>query len=186
MNELTLDEIDSQWTEIESNAFKHFEEEGMEADNVEFHRFADMRYLGQEHTVKVPVANGMWTNEDKLKAIEDFHKLHEKNYTFKLEDADTEIVNIHVTAFGKVEKPVISKLERFGSLKEAKKEDRDVYYENEGWVSTTVYDRDQLPTNEVVYGPAIVEEKAAVTVIYNQQKLYLDDYGNIIIEKEDN
>lgn len=186
MNELTLDEIGRQWVEIENSAFKHFEEEGMEADNVEFHRFADMRYLGQEHTVKVPVANGEWTNEDKLKAIEDFHKLHEKNYTFKLEDAATEIVNIHVTAFGKVEKPVISKLERFGSLEEAKKEDRDVYYENEGWVSTPVYDRDLLPTNEVVKGPAIVEEKAAVTVIYKQQKLYLDDYGNIIIEKEDN
>lgn len=186
LNELTLDEIDHQWTVIEKNAFQHFEEEGMAADKVEFHRFADMRYVGQEHTVKVPVANGKWTEADKLKAIEDFHKLHEKNYTFKLEEAQTEIVNVHVTAFGKVEKPTISKLNRTGSLAEAKKEDRNVYYENDGWVSTPVYDRDKLPTNESLNGPVIVEEKAAVTVIYKQQKLYVDDYGNIIIEKEDN
>ncbi|RST56966.1 hydantoinase/oxoprolinase family protein [Siminovitchia terrae] len=186
MNDLPLEEIDCQWEEIERNALQHFSQEGMEEDKVEFHRFADMRYLGQEHTVKVPVANGKWTDEAKRQAIEDFHKLHEKNYTFKLEDAQTEIVNLHVTAFGKVEKPTISKLNRTSSLMEAKKEDRDVYYENKGWVTTPVYDRDKLPVNEVIAGPAIVEEKAAVTVIYEQQKLYLDDYGNIIIEKEEN
>ncbi len=186
MNDLSLEEIDSQWEEIERNALQHFSEEGMKEDKVEFHRFADMRYLGQEHTVKVPVTNGKWTDEAKRQAIEDFHKLHEKNYTFKLEDAQTEIVNLHVTAFGKVEKPTISKLNRTSSLTEAKKEDRDVYYENKGWVATPVYDRDKLPVNEVIAGPAIVEEKAAVTVIYEQQKLYLDDYGNIIIEKEEN
>ena len=95
-------------------------------------------------------------------------------------------MNLHVTAFGKVEKPTISKLNRTSSLTEAKKEDRDVYYENKCWVTTPVYDRDKLPVNEVIAGPAIVEEKAAVTVIYEQQKLYLDDYGNIIIEKEEN
>lgn len=186
MNELTMEEINQSWTDIENNAFRHFEEEGMAAENVEFHRFADMRYLGQEHTVKVPVSNGSWTEADKLKAIEVFHQLHEKNYTFKLEDAQTEIVNLHVTAFGKVEKPTISKQIKEGSITDALKEERPVYYENDGWVTTPVYDRDKLPTNKVLAGPAIVEEKAAVTVIYKQQKLYLDEYGNIIIEKEEN
>ncbi|MHC8515459.1 hydantoinase/oxoprolinase family protein [Sporosarcina sp. ITBMC105] len=186
MNELTMEEINQSWTDIETNAFRHFEEEGMAAENVEFHRFADMRYLGQEHTVKVPVSNGTWTEDDKQKAIEVFHELHEKNFTFKLEDVQTEIVNLHVTAFGKVEKPTISKQLKDGAITEALKEERSVYYENDGWVTTPVYDREKLPTNKVVAGPAIVEEKAAVTVIYKQQKLYVDEYGNIIIEKEEN
>lgn len=186
MNELTMEEINQSWKDIETNAFRHFEEEGMAAENVEFHRFADMRYLGQEHTVKVPVSNGTWTEDDKQKAIKVFHELHEKNFTFKLEDVQTEIVNLHVTAFGKVEKPTISKQLKDGSLTDALKEERSVYYENEGWITTPVYDREKLPTNAVVVGPAIVEEKAAVTVIYKQQKLYVDEYGNIIIEKEEN
>lgn len=186
MNELTIEEINQQWAEIEKNAFHHFDEEGMEASNVEFQRFADMRYLGQEHTVKVPVSNGNWSELEKLQAIEAFHQLHEKNFTFNLPESQTEIVNIHVTAFGKVPKPKLKKLERVGTLEEAKKENRNVYYEEDGWVDTPIYDRDKLPPGEVVQGPAIVEEKAAVTVIYKQQKLYLDDYGNIIIEKEEN
>lgn len=186
MNELSLTEMDDQWELIEQHALAHYEEEGMAAENVEFHRFADMRYLGQEHTVKVPVPNGKWTDEIKAAIIEEFHRLHEKNYTFKLDDSPTEIVNVHVTAFGKVPKPTIGKIVRTTTLAEAKKEEREVYYEQHGWVTTQVYDRDLLPANEVVQGPAIVEEKAAVTVIYTGQKLHIDDYGNIIIEMEEN
>lgn len=185
MNELSLDEMDEQWQEIENNALVHYKDEGMMTDRVEFHRFADMRYLGQEHTVKVPVPNGKWTEEDKQSIIDKFHFLHEKNYTFKLEDSPTEIVNIHVTAFGKVPKPIIGKISRTSTLEEAKKEKRNIYYEHKGWISTSVYDRDKLPPNEVIYGPAVVEEKAAVTVIYEGQQLYLDEYGNIIIEMEE-
>ncbi|MGC8229341.1 hydantoinase/oxoprolinase family protein [Pseudobacillus badius] len=184
MNELSLAEMDAQWEEIEKHALTYYEDEGMMAGTVEFHRFADMRYLGQEHTVKVPVPNGKWTEEDKQAIIEKFHDLHEKNYTFKLVDSPTEIVNLHVTAFGKVPKPIIGKITREGSVEEAKKEMRDVYFEQKGWISTSVYDRDKLPPNEVVHGPAVVEEKAAATVIYEGQQLYLDEFGNIIIEME--
>ncbi|VDG99133.1 Acetone carboxylase beta subunit [Lysinibacillus sphaericus] len=186
MNELTLEEINDAWIAIEAQALHHFEDEGMTAEQVEYHRFADMRYLGQEHTVKVPVDNDMWTDASKQKAIEDFHKLHEKNYTFKLEEAQTEIVNLHLTAFGKVEKPEIKKQIKAGTLQSAYKEKREVYFENEGWLTTNVYDREKLPTNEVLRGPAIIEEKAAVTVIYKQQQLHADEYGNLIIVKEEN
>lgn len=186
MNELTADEINEAWTAIETQALQRFEDEGMTAEQVEFHRFADMRYLGQEHTVKVPVDNEAWTENSKQKAIKDFHELHEKNFTFKLEEAQTEIVNLHVTAFGKVEKPEIKKQIKAGTLESAFKEKREVYYENDGWLTTNVYDREKLPTNEVVQGPAIIEEKAAVTVIYKQQQLHADEYGNLIIVKEEN
>ncbi|WP_066291651.1 hydantoinase/oxoprolinase family protein [Bacillus sp. FJAT-29937] len=185
LNELSLSEIDAQWEEIEKQALAHYEDEGMAAENIEFHRFADMRYLGQEHTVKVPVPNGKWSEEDKYAIIKEFHNLHEKNFTFKLEDSPTEIVNIHVTAFGKVPKPEIGKITRNGSVDEAKKENRNIYYEKKGWINTPVYDRDKLPPNEVIHGPAVVEEKAAVTLIYDGQQLHLDDYGNIIIEMEE-
>lgn len=185
MNGLSLDEMNEKWGEIEKHALAHYEDEGMSPEEVEFHRFADMRYLGQEHTVKVPVPNGDWAEEDKQLIIEDFHRLHEKNYTFKLEESQTEIVNLHVTALGKVPKPKIGKVTRNTSLEDAKIENRQVYYEKHGWVNTPVYDREKLPVDQVISGPAIVEEKAAVTVIYEEQQLYLDAYGNIIIEMEE-
>ncbi|KOS62023.1 hydantoinase/oxoprolinase family protein [Lysinibacillus agricola] len=185
MHELDLVEMNRVWAEIESNAIQHFKAESMGEDNVFFQRYADMRYLGQEHTVKVPVDGGQWNQATIDKAIANFNHLHEKNFTFKLPDAETEIVNIHVTAFGKVSKPKLKTISRQSSLQDAWLEQRAVYYEQDGWVKTNIYNRELLPIEEKVKGPVIVEEKAAATVIYKNQSLYVDAYGNIVIEKEE-
>ncbi|MEH7523180.1 hydantoinase/oxoprolinase family protein [Bacillus sp. JJ1503] len=181
INAIDLKEIANEWHTIESNAFLQFEEEGVEKQRVMFTRFADMRYVGQEHTVKVPVPGGEWTNEDIHEIVDKFHELHEKNFTFKLLNAQTEIVSLHVTAFGKVTKPELQQNEKEGNIEEALKEIRPVYFEERGWINTKVYDRSSLPTNEVIQGPAIIEEKSAVTVIYEGQNLFVDGYGNLII-----
>lgn len=183
INKLDLSEMTAQWNEIEEEAYEQFANEDLRKDDVLFNRFADMRYLGQEHTVKVPVPAGNWTEDSLQTIVQDFHDLHEQNYTFKLEDTETEIVNLHVSAFGKVNKPAIQKVASETTLEDARIETRDVYFEDpKGWAQTDVYNRELLPVNQTIDGPVIVEEKAAVTVIYQGQTLKVDDYGNLIIE----
>jgi N-methylhydantoinase A len=164
-----------------------------------------MRYVGQEHTVKVPVVvvqideTGKSTkteglgqvkvpvaagqlDEDAIKAmVEAFHELHERYYSFKLSEAATEIVNLHLTAFGTVPKPELVKLEALGdNAEECIKEVRPVLFEDEGWVNTKVYLRDKLHAGSVIKGPAIVEEPTASMVLYPGQALTVDAYGNLI------
>lgn len=183
LNGLEQQDIQEQWNRIYDQAYEQFSNEGIKKEDVEFHLFVDMRYLGQEHTVKVPIRKGDWSEEHKLEIIEKFHELHEQNYTFRLDDTETEIVNLHVTAFGKVEKPHFKKRKTNTTIEDAKIEVRDVYFENpRGWISTEVYQRDLLPANKKIHGPAIIEEKSAVTVLYKGQTLTVDDYGNLIIE----
>ena len=134
-----------------------FVEDGLERGKVMFSRFADMRYLGQEHTVKVPVPNGIW-NEDLIgEVIERFHQIHEHYFTFKLDGAPTEIVNLHLTGFGVVQKPEIGKIQQNGAVESAVKEIRPVLYEDTGWIDTKVYDRQRLAPRVSIEGPAIVE-----------------------------
>lgn len=174
--------INREWENLENNAYHEFLYEDVKKSSVMFTRFLDMRYLGQEHTVKVPVPNGRWNKETLETIIQSFHELHEKTYTFKLENAETEIVNLHLTAVGIVEKPELEKEHRDGEVKDAIKEVRPVYFEDTGWVQTDIYDRDKLPTLKTVTGPAIIEEKASVTVLYEGQTLVVDEYGNLILE----
>ncbi|WP_276210921.1 hydantoinase/oxoprolinase family protein [Heyndrickxia coagulans] len=174
--------INREWDNLENSAYHEFLYEDVKKSSVMFTRFLDMRYLGQEHTVKVPVPNGRWNKETLETIIQSFHELHEKTYTFKLENAETEIVNLHLTAVGIVEKPELEKEHRDGEVKDAIKEVRPVYFEDTGWVQTDIYDRDKLPTLKTVTGPAIVEEKASVTVLYEGQTLVVDEYGNLILE----
>ncbi|MBB2480719.1 hydantoinase/oxoprolinase family protein [Bacillus sp. APMAM] len=182
LSEVDVGVLNQNWINLECKAYAQFEQEDVQKESVLFTRFLDMRYLGQEHTVKVPVPNDDWKEETILEIIERFHQLHEKNYSFKLENAQTEIVNMHLTAFGQVQKPSLEKKFITSDLREALKEVRPVYFEGKGWVDTNIYDRDSIPTMQRMEGPAIVEEKASVTVIYDGQSLQVDEYGNLIID----
>src|SRR5699024_12418645 len=140
-----------------------------------------MRSIGEVYTVRGPIRQGDCTEDSTPDCIDKFHELHEQHYTFRLDDTETEIVNLHVTAFGTVEKPHFKKRKTNTTIEDAKIEVRDVYFENpRGWISTEVYQRDLLPANEKIHGPAIIEEKSAVTVLYKGQTLTVDDYGNLI------
>ncbi|WP_408010068.1 hydantoinase/oxoprolinase family protein [Pseudalkalibacillus sp. A8] len=183
LNEVDLEGLNKEWATMENQATKQYEDEGVEADRIMFTRFADMRYIGQEHTVKVPVPGGNLTKESIQEVIRRFHDLHEKNFTFKLVDSPTEIVNLHLTAFGRVKKPELQKLERSNdNLESALKEVRNVFYEEEGWLATDVFHRELLSPDMEVEGPAIIEEASATTVLYPGQTLTVDVYGNLIID----
>ncbi|MBX9975189.1 hydantoinase/oxoprolinase family protein [Cytobacillus firmus] len=183
LNQLDPSELNKEWNSIETQALKQYQEEGVSEEDVLFTRFADIRYLGQEHTVKVPVPNGEWSEETISEVVERFGDLHEQHYTFKLEGTPTEIVNLHLTAFGKVLKPELKKLNSTSSdAQEAYKETRPVYFEHTGWVETKVYYRSLFGQGMKISGPAIVEEPSASTVIYPDQSLTVDEYGNLIIE----
>ncbi|AZU62359.1 hydantoinase/oxoprolinase family protein [Neobacillus mesonae] len=182
LNQVDLSELNHEWTSLEQQALNQFKEEGLDESKVLFTRFADVRYLGQEHTVKVPVPNGEWTTETIAEVVERFGDLHEQNFTFKLEGTPTEIVSLHLTAFGKVVKPTLKKLEFSGNAEDALKETRPVYFEGDGWMDTKVYHRHLLGKEVQVSGPAIVEEATASTVLYPGQLLSVDEYGNLIID----
>src|SRR5699024_3371505 len=130
-------QINQKWEEIEKRGAKEFKEEGVADKNIVFSRYLDMRYKGQEHTVKVSVPNGEST-EETLKEIEnDIHELHEQTYTFKLPKTPTEIVSLHLTGFGKVDKIRPTEIEE-AKKKDAFLETRDVYFEEDGWLKTEV------------------------------------------------
>jgi N-methylhydantoinase A len=183
VNDLDLDELNELWSEMEHTALKWYWEEGFADGDVMFTRYVDMRYLGQEHTVKVPVPGGTLTLDDIAEVVSRFHAAHEKRYSFKLEQMPTEIVNVHVTAFGRVRKPELAKLPPRGDSTEAAlKGVRSVFYEKDGWVQTNVYERDRLGPGMTIEGPAIVEEPTAATVLYSGQTLHVDPYGNLIVD----
>ncbi|MDQ0253391.1 N-methylhydantoinase A [Evansella vedderi] len=179
---INLAELNEKLTKQEVEAVEQFNNEGIAESDVVLTRFADLRYVGQEHTVKVPVPAGDITEESLQLVIDKFHETHEQLYTFKLEEAPTEIVNIHLTAFGTVNKPELAKLDRIGGTAEdALKEVRPVLYEDMGWIDTNVFDRNLLSADVTIQGPAVVEEQSNSTILYPDQTLTVDIYGNLII-----
>jgi len=151
--------------------------------DIVFQRFADMRYLGQEHTVKVPLPVREISAELIPEINERFHQLHERSYTFRLESA-IEVVNYHLTSLGKVKKPPLRPLNgKVGSLEESRKGSRLVNFDELGFHQASIYERDLFPIGLAVKGPLVVEEPASTTLVFPGQQISRDEYGFLHIEK---
>jgi N-methylhydantoinase A len=152
---------------------------GYDGAAVRVERFADMRYHGQEHTVRVPVA-GAGETVDVGETNERFHALHERAYTFRLDSA-IEVVNLHLVATVPTRKPELRSFAGGGGDGRPKAE-RVVDYDEEGHLPSAIYERDNLRPGEPIAGPAVIEEPAATTVVYPGQRATVDEIGNVLIE----
>ncbi|MEH7388895.1 hydantoinase/oxoprolinase family protein [Bacillus sp. JJ1474] len=176
-----INEINEMWHLLEQKSMERYIDEGVKREDILFMRYADLRYVGQEHTVKVPMPNGQWDQDTTQQIIESFHYYHKKAYTFNLEEAEVEIVNLHLTTVGKVNRPELKKLESSNDQEAVVEYSRNVYFEEDGWLMTNVFDRSQLRPKMMIQGPAVVEDNMSSVVVYPTQTLEVDLYGNLVI-----
>ncbi|GAF73681.1 unnamed protein product, partial [marine sediment metagenome] len=176
-----LREIRDGFLGLEQVAMAQFEAEFFPSERVSIDRFLDLRYKGQEHTVRTPVTASNLNDGGLDTVLEMFHRLHDQAYAFRQDDP-VEIVNFHVVGWGAVGHPSVTIQETNGrSLSSAGKGKRSVVFEDVGAVPSRVFERDLLPVGEQVVGPVIVEEPACTTIVCPNQQLLVDEYGNLVV-----
>ena len=174
----SLPAVTEMYREIEAEAHRFMDAAGYPVDQLTYARYADMRYVGQEHTVRIPLGPEL----DRADIETRFHLAHERAYTFRLETA-VEFVNFQVTAIITQPAPDLSKYAPKPGATLSPKQRRRVAFED-GWYDTQVFERDAMPAEEPVIGPAIIEEPSATTVVHPGQRAHLDRLGNLILELE--
>ncbi|MEM0212584.1 MAG: hydantoinase/oxoprolinase family protein [Saccharolobus sp.] len=175
--------INEKFNELESKLISIFVSEKFDVKDIIISRYAEMRYYGQEHTVKVNIMPGIIGDKEIEEIIRRFHEVHELIYAFKL-DSPIEIVNFHVSGIVRAKNFSVKKISGFNSIDKAKRGKRKVYY-NGNYENWEVYDKRFLPPNYIIEGPAIVEDPTSTALVLEGQKSMLDDYGNLIIKRGD-
>ncbi len=138
-------------------------------------RTADMRYIGQEYTVSVPVPGAV----DLRALAASFHEAHALRYGHSTPDAPVEIVNLRLAAMGRVGSgpmPFVSP----AATVDPRVGRRQVVF---GGVAhdTPVFQREHLPTGWEHDGAAIVDELSATTVVPPGYRTRVDGHGNLVI-----
>lgn len=173
--------INSTFNEMEQQATEAFVSDGLPGNKLYFERYLDLRYEGQEHSVRISVSNNEITKSRLNDLIAKFHDAYEREYTYRL-NINVELVTFQLVAFASVDLPELSKIEVQGTIEDAVKSIRDVDFDDDGKLSTTIYDRSHLPAGAKIIGPAIVEEPGSTTVVFPQQILEVDEFGNLHIK----
>lgn len=175
--------IISTFNDIKNEAILNFKADNTASEKIKFTYYADLRYAGQEHYVKVLLED--FSKETSLETIIiHFHKEHKKHYSFELK-AVVELVNFHLVAEVEVKKPDFPKL-IFSNKKveDAIFDTRSVDFDDLGVHATTFYNRDLLEPRMTFKGPAVIAEKATTTVVSPLHTVNIDAYGNLILTLE--
>lgn len=176
--EIDADEIDSQFKELEENLRKRFGAMGFSAEEPEISRSIDMRYKGQAYEITVNVPNGEFDEAAVETAGDRFHEEHARLYGHAMRDEPLEAVTLRtdgtVTTTKLEDKLATSNLD-------AQRGEREVYFGDEGYLETAIYNRNALGPGETVAGPAILEENGSTSIIPPETTAEISDHGSVII-----
>jgi N-methylhydantoinase A len=146
------------------------------ATEVRFERFAEMRYRGQRHNIKVPISGLL-----DVAAIRcAFEQDYARRYGHADPKAGAEFQALHLSAFARLKRPKIGQLPR-PTVAGHHKGRRIVYFAETGAVEADVFERYALAPGFVGNGPAVIEEYGSTTIVEPNDSFEIGPLGEIRI-----
>ena len=150
----------------------------------------DMSYLGQTHTVEVPLSTqgeireSLSISHDEIKAA--FNNRYKAVFGSPLSDIPIRVLNLKVSVIGRrpnfdlhLLAPGDSEVKGSSALSS-----RPVWA-NGDWVEATIYERLELPVDTEIEGPAILEQPDATIFIEPDLHARVDEFGNLVISRKE-
>jgi N-methylhydantoinase A len=181
--ELNLPDLAALFDELTEQARQALSREGFPVAAQRLERSADLRYLGQAYEVRVSCPAGSvdraWADE----VVNSFHGAHRALYGYDFRgraEQSVEWVNLRVAGIGPIPRPDIAKIATSAAPPPAAS--RQVYFD--GWLAAAIYDRADLLADDVVDGPAVVQEFGSTVPVEPGFRAVVDRFGNLLIAKE--
>ncbi len=183
VDQLDLARIEEAYRSMAERGRAELAREGVCPEDVAFVRQAELRYVGQGYELAVPLPEGPLGPTAIASLLEQFHCAHERAYGYAAPSEPAELVNLRLTAIGRIAKPRLRRLAATGcEVATAQKGRRPVFFaESGGFVDCAIYDSYQLPPGGQIPGPAVVEEIDSTTVIHPGYRAEVDDFGNLLL-----
>jgi N-methylhydantoinase A len=142
------------------------------------HRAADLRYLGQEHTVTVEVGDlGGW---GALR--ERFDAAHRRAYGYAAPDVEVQLLNLRLAVVYPLPRAPLPILPR-GTGRTPAFETRQIYSTLlRDALEYRVYPRAALRAGDLIEGPAAIEETGTTTVLEPGDRLEVDGNACLVID----
>jgi N-methylhydantoinase A len=143
----------------------------------------DMLYLGQTHTVAVPLPAGGTIGREAIQAA--FEAAYRAAYGRLLDGLPARVLNLRTAVIGARPSFDLAILAPAGDLTVAAacRPPRRVWAGG-GWAEAQVYERLALPVGAVLAGPAVLEQADATTFVEPGLEAEVDRFGNLILRRK--
>ena len=166
------------FAELDASGTQWLTSEGIAPEGRELRRTVSMRYENQGSQLDVPWEVDAVDEASLRAAIERFHALHRRLYSFNQPNAPVEVTGARVTAIGRLKKPHSRPTSSEGGS--ARTGSQPLYHQGQ-WRDCPIYDRTRLRIGASVDGPAIIEQMDATTYVLPGQVCEVDASRNLII-----
>jgi N-methylhydantoinase A len=150
------------------------------AKDAERQAHLDVRYVGQEFTLSVPVTREQLVAGDRKAIREAFDALYDQRYAHHSPEEPVEMVNMRLALVGKRTQLTFPTLGEGGAPKPG--QTREVYFTDPANpVACPIYDRTDLGAGCRIAGPALIQEHGTTTVLFGGDTLEVAPSGEMII-----
>ena len=174
--------LDRQITEAVQAGRTLLERSGVKLDGIETRIELDMSYVGQTHTVAVP----LMTTADRLSTDtirSAFEAAYRQAFGRLLENIPIRVLTLRVAVIGLRPKLDLARMRPAGgSLEKAQTGERQVWFDGR-FHATRIYNRLDLPVDAVIPGPAILEQPDATVWVEPDLVAKVDRFGNLVISR---
>lgn len=168
------------FAELEARAAEDFKREGI-SEKPAISRTVELRYLGQNFELEVPVRNGTLDLGALKEVVDKFNLEHHRLYGYSIPGEECEFLNFNISARLAAAKVSLPKIEPGDKISPIGKS--EVYLgQAEHPISVPLYDRARLGAGAVIKGPAIIGQMDSTTLLSTGTRAEIDDYGNMLID----
>lgn len=139
----------------------------------------DLRYRGQEHTLSIDYSEG----DSVTKLEKSFQLAHQDRYGHAM-DERCEIASVRVKCFAQVQKPELPKIPLATSQAQSIGSREAYDFATSSMAIFAIFDRDTLEAGMTFVGPSIIQEAASATIVFSDQHVEVDEYGQLLISRK--
>ncbi|MDP6705768.1 MAG: hydantoinase/oxoprolinase family protein [Alphaproteobacteria bacterium] len=176
--------LDADLAAMERELSERFAADGIDAVEVAFERFGDLRYVGQGYELRVAVPPGSLSEAVTQEVLDAFQAQHETEYGHAFPESPIEIVNLRCVGVGRMPKITHFRVDGGAATEEALIKRGRCRFRAAGKMEdfeTPFYARERLPIGDEIAGPAIIVQKDSTTVVPPGSGARADASGNLIV-----
>jgi N-methylhydantoinase A len=183
LDALDLEDLNGTFAALRDEATELLAADGYDAARQELIVSAEVKYIGQNTALVVPIKALPVSRDDLAEISESFAVAHETTFGYRSDEERLQFVSLKVVGRGIPDAPRLPDKVQIGDGFTAAEGTRQAYFGPEhGWLETPVTGRAAL-AGTTHAGPLIVEEYDTTTVVRPGWRASLDEWNNIVLTK---
>lgn len=171
--------------ELGASGKEQMQRDGISGSVADFRFYADLRYVGQEHALAIPVDGPQALTDDTTAVREAFNVEHDLRYGQSAIEEQMEVVNLRLVVTAAREDTIAEEwlTQDWQPESDAPETSRDVIYDDPTRpVKARVLWRPAMPAGFTLVGPAVIEEPNSTILIHPGDKVTVTGAGHLIID----